>query len=407
MPFGGETAIHAGMKSFGLRSWLVFFCVVLALLGALHTFIGLHLWPLVPAGSGRLWLVGALGILGTAYVLGRALETHLPRLATPLLHVGSWWLGAMSYLFLGCLLLDAVLLLQLLAPVLPASWIVDPITSGRAYFIILALIIATTMFVGHQNVLHPRVRRVSLPRAGAFPLKIAAASDLHLCALVPASRLRRIVGLIQSLQPDLILFPGDVVDEDLTRNPRGENFRALLQSLHAPLGVYAVTGNHEWISGVGASVAWMESCGITVLRDQAMDLGPCVLAGREDAAGPRFGAGAGVPLAEILRHMPRDKPIITLDHQPVRIDEAVDAGVDLLLCGHTHHGQFWPFQWITRRLFKVSHGTRRLGTTLVDVSCGAGAWGPQVRTSSRSEIVCITVEDGVNDPTGQVHFAAK
>jgi uncharacterized protein len=368
-----------------LRSWLVFLAVVLSLLGMIHGFIGLHLWPLLSEGTARPAMVVAFLFLGMAYVAGRALENHFPTPATILLHIGSWWLGFMAYLFLGCVLVDVLLLIHLVVPFLP----VDLIRSGQWYFTSLAIVILPSLALGHLNVQFPQTRRVSLPSLLRLPLRLAVASDLHLCSLVSAGRLDRIVDQINGLQPDLILLPGDIVDEDLSQTPRGERFQKSLQKLKAPFGVFAVTGNHEWISGADAAVDWLESCGITVLRDQAVDVGPCVVAGREDAAGPRFGAGPGIPLTDILRGLDHSKPLIVLDHQPVRINEAAESGANLLLCGHTHHGQLWPFQWITQRLFPVSHGHRAFGQTHVYVSCGAGAWGPQVRTSSRSEVVLI------------------
>lgn len=369
-----------------LRSWLPFLSVTLSLLALIHGFIFLHLRPLLPEGTARAALAAALLFLGTAYIAGRMLEDVSPSLAVPFLHVGSWWLGFMTYLFLGCLLLDVLLLLYLVLPHPP----MDLVAWCRGYFAALGVIIATALVAGHLNLQFPTTRTLTIP--STTNLRIAVASDLHLCALVSPVRLARIIEQINALQPDLILLPGDIVDEDLTRGPRGEIFRALLKSLQAPLGVIAVTGNHEWISGVDKSVAWEESCGIRVLRDRAVDLGPCVVAGREDVAGSRFGGGQGVPLDRILAGIDRSKPLIVLDHQPVRIQEAVDARADLLLCGHTHHGQFWPFQLITENMFPVSHGHKQFDKTHVDVSCGAGAWGPQVRTSSRSEIVLITLE---------------
>jgi uncharacterized protein len=368
-----------------LRSWLVFLAVVLSLLGMIHGFIGLHLWPLLPEGMARPGTVVAFFFLGLAYVVGRALENHFPAPATVLLHIGSWWLGFMAYLFLGCVFVDGILLIHWAVPFLP----LDLVRAGQWYFSLLAVVILAALALGHLNVQFPQTRRVSLPSPVRLPLRLAVASDLHLCSLVSPGRLARIVDQINALKPDLILLPGDLVDEDFSRSPRGARFQESLQQLKAPLGVFAVTGNHEWISGADAAVDWLESCGITVLRDRAVDLGPCVVAGREDAAGPRFGAGPGIPLADILRGVDRAKPLIVLDHQPVRIKETAESGADLLLCGHTHHGQLWPFQWITRRLFPVSHGLRTFGHTHVYVSCGAGAWGPQVRTSSRSEVVLI------------------
>lgn len=381
-----------------LRAQLIFLTVVLTLLTVLHGFIALHLLPLLPPGPSRAALVVAFLVLGTAYLVGKALELRSPRAAVPFLHAGSWWFGVMTYLFLGCLVADAGLtlwwVLHAAGLPLPALCVDTLVAAGRVWFLLLLAALVPVLIRGHCNVLFPRLRSWTFP--GAVPLKIAAASDLHLCALVSPARLERIVRLIEETRPDLIVFPGDLIDEDLERAPHGSAFRALLRRLQAPLGIYAVTGNHEWINGAGPAVAWIESCGITVLRDRAVDLGPCVLAGREDAAGPRFGAGEGMPLERLLRGMDRNKPLLVLDHQPVRLREAAEAGAALVLCGHTHHGQFWPFQGITRRLFAVSWGHKKIGATDIVVSCGAGAWGPQIRTNSRSEVLSIELTPRVS-----------
>jgi predicted MPP superfamily phosphohydrolase len=366
-----------------LQAQLVFLAVVLGILALIHAFIAAHLWFLLPEGSPRWALVILLVVLGTAYIVGRALERVSMPAAVPFLQLGSWWFGVMTYLFLGCLLLDVAILAHCVIPWIPQ----DRVAAGRIYFLGLGLAITVALGVGFFNVARPHLRHWKLP--GDVPLKIAVASDVHLSALVPPSRLRRIVDLLMQQQPDLIVFPGDLVDEDLASSAHGQQFREILRGLHAPLGVYAVTGNHEWITGADAAVTWMESCGITVLRDRAIDLGPCVVAGREDVARPRFGGGKAMPLDAILRGIDGTKPLIVLDHQPLRLREAAEAGAALVLCGHTHHGQFWPFQWITQRLFEVSWGHKKIGATDVVVSCGAGAWGPQIRTNSRSEVLLV------------------
>jgi hypothetical protein len=372
-----------------LRSWLLFLSVVLTLLSIIHGFILIHLWPLVEFGPLRWIMLGIFILLASSYILGRALESVTPRLSQPLLHIGSWWLGIMTYLFLGCLLLDILFIFNCFFPVMPEQtldWL-------RLYFLGLGLVILVLLIAGYFNVKFPRVRKLPQPSFGK--LRLVVASDIHLCGLVSASRLNRIVDLINAEHPDLILLPGDTIDEDLTRSPRSDVFRRSLQRLTARHGVIAVTGNHEWISGVDAAVDWLESCGITVLRDRAIDLGPVVVVGRDDAASQRMGGSGAevVALDTILNELNQstlaEKKLIVLDHQPTRIPEAVACGADLVLCGHTHHGQFWPFQWITKCIFPVSHGHKKFQHTDVYVSCGAGAWGPQIRTSSRSEIILI------------------
>lgn len=366
-----------------LRSWILFLCVVLTLLAVIHGFILFHFWPLIADHPLRWLVLPAVIFLGLSYAAGRSLETAFPKISHPLLRVGSWWLGIMVYLFLGCFLLDILCFLNGFYPFLPA----DPAEWLTGYFTALIGVTAVMMLLGHLNVQFPHVRKLPFPAPAG--LRMVVASDLHLCGLVSLKRVRRIVQQINALKPDLILLPGDTVDEDMSKSPRREAFRHELSRLEAPHGILAVTGNHEWISGVKPSCEWLRSCGIQVLQDEAADLKAVIVAGRNDVASSRINHLPEIPLSDILADKPCDKPLIVLDHQPKRIQEAVDAKSELLLCGHTHHGQFWPFQWITQLIFPISHGYRKFSHTNVYVSCGCGAWGPQVRTSSRSEILLI------------------
>jgi predicted MPP superfamily phosphohydrolase len=355
-----------------LRQWILFLFFVVTLLTLLHGFIAAHFWPLLPQGISRTVFLLAFAFLAFSYVAGRFLEFSQPRLALAFLHIGSWWLGMMSYLVLGCLVLDVVVLLDQILPLLPDQpgslvfWL-------RVYFIVLGGVIIVVLVLGQLNVSFPRIRHLHLD--SPVSLRMIVMPDLHLSGLVSGRRVERVVSTIRDQNPDLILLPGDSIDEDLARSPRCDPFRSVLRTLNAPLGVFAVTGNHEWISGADSSVAWLESCGIRVLRDETVDLGKVVLAGREDAASSRMGGKASVALAHILKDTDRSKPLILLDHQPSRIPEAVKNEVDILFCGHTHHGQFWPFQWLTMLLFPLSHGYRRFDKTDVYVSCGVGGMG--------------------------------
>jgi len=137
-----------------------------------------------------------------------------------------------------------------------------------------------------------------------------------------------------------------------------------------------VTGNHEYITGVEGAVKFISSSGISLLRDRAVKINNSFyLVGREDrSAGNRFKEGK--TLRGILSGLDPDCPVILLDHQPARIDEAVEAGVDLLLCGHTHNGQLFPLNLITGAVYKVSNGYERIGETQIYVTSGVGTSGP-------------------------------
>ncbi len=115
------------------------------------------------------------------------------------------------------------------------------------------------------------------------------------------------------------------------------------------------------------------------------------VAGREDRSSGQFGGKKRKAIEELLSGLDRARPLILMDHQPFHLEEAERCGVDLQLSGHTHHGQLWPLNFITRAVYEVSMGYRRKGGTHVYVSNGVGTWGPPVRIGNRPEILRITL----------------
>ena len=116
------------------------------------------------------------------------------------------------------------------------------------------------------------------------------------------------------------------------------------------------------------------------------------IAGREDRSIKQFSGRIRKPLEEIMNGIDKSKPIILMDHQPVKLIEAEKNGVDLQLSGHTHHGQLWPFNFITKKVYELSRGYKTRGSTQYYVSCGAGTWGPPIRTGSKPEIIEIELK---------------
>jgi predicted MPP superfamily phosphohydrolase len=197
--------------------------------------------------------------------------------------------------------------------------------------------------------------------------------------------------MINSLEPDIILLPGDVVDEDIGPVIK-QNAGELLRTLKAKYGVYAVTGNHEYIGGVEPSVEYLTEHGLIVLRDKTVKVADSFyIIGREDRASKGFAGIRRKPLNQLIEGVDKNLPVILMDHQPLRLEEAEVSGIDLQLSGHTHHGQLWPFNFITKKLYEVSMGYKQKGNTHYYVSCGVGSWGPPVRTGNRPEIVQKTL----------------
>ncbi|MFA5418464.1 MAG: metallophosphoesterase, partial [Bacteroidales bacterium] len=209
--------------------------------------------------------------------------------------------------------------------------------------------------------------------------------------IIEKRHLRGIVDQVNALNPDIILIPGDIIDEDISPVIHTNVGEVLLQ-LRAKYGMYAVTGNHEYIGGVNKAKEYLTSHGITLLSDTALLIDDSFyVIGREDLAISQFSGKRRKELSDIVEDIDTSKPMILLDHQPIGLAQAESAGIDLQLSGHTHHGQLWPFNYITNRIFEVSRGLIKKGNTYILVSSGIGGWGPPVRTNSRPEILDITI----------------
>jgi predicted MPP superfamily phosphohydrolase len=249
--------------------------------------------------------------------------------------------------------------------------------------------------IKQQMLVQLRVRTLNLvlpkKEKGPDSLVIAVASDIHLGVIVGRSRFDRIVRKINGLHPDIILLPGDILDEDLAPVIR-QNLGESLKSLRSPLGVFACTGNHEYIGGIENAVTYLTEHGIRLLRDEAVLVnGSFWLAGREDRSIQQFSGKKRKALEEVLAGTDNRHPLVLMDHQPFRLREAADRGVDLQLSGHTHHGQLWPVNLFTGWIYESDYGYLKKGNTQFYISSGAGTWGPPIRLASSSEIVCIRV----------------
>jgi hypothetical protein len=221
--------------------------------------------------------------------------------------------------------------------------------------------------------------------------KIVLASDIHLGMMIANGRLNRMVKMINAQQPDLILLAGDIFDEDLGSVIRN-NLGDILKTLNAREGVYAILGNHEFFGNAGEAEKYLEDHQIKVLRDTSVLLPAGInLVGREDITGQRFNRRDRKTLQELLTPLDSSKPVIVMDHQPYHLKEISALPVDLQVSGHTHHGQMWPFNYITNAMYEISKGYGQIGNTHFYVSPGVGTWGPPIRTSCRPEIIVLEI----------------
>ncbi|MBL7959784.1 metallophosphoesterase [bacterium] len=264
----------------------------------------------------------------------------------------------------------------------------------------IAALVSVSTFVivlfGHLNARTPRVKKIQLNISKTVPgyesIRIVVASDIHLGTIIGKSRIDKIVGIINGLNPDLVLLPGDVVDEDLAPVIK-ENLGESLRNIKSKFGVISITGNHEFIGGVGAAAEYLQDHGITVLRDKTVKIDDSFyVVGRDDRSVNRFNGHTRKTLDQLTAGLDKRLPMILMDHQPFHLEEAVTNGIDLQLSGHTHHGQLWPLNFITKKVFEVSWGYKKMDKTHIYVSSGVGTWGPPVRVGNRPEIVQIELK---------------
>jgi uncharacterized protein len=377
--------------------FLIFFSIVLTIYGLLNTYIFIRGLQLFPHGSPmRSWYIFAFWALVLSYIAARLLERiALSWLTDGLVWIGSYWLGAMVYFVLILLVIDIVRLANSIVPFFP-SFITQHLQEAKQWTGIIVTGIVLVCVIGMRlNAMYPRIRTLDITIQKQSPLRslnVVMASDIHLGTIICHGHFKRIVEKINSLHPDIVLFAGDVVDEDIQPVIR-ENLGELLREIHSKYGTYAITGNHEYIGGVEPACKYLTEHGIIELRDSATTIDSAfTVIGREDLSSRQFYGRQRKSLDELLTGVNPSLPIILMDHQPLHLNDAADHGIDLQLSGHTHHGQLWPFNYITKAVYELSWGYLKKGNTQYYVSCGVGGWGPPMRSGNTPEIVNLKIQ---------------
>jgi len=374
-------------------TFLVFFAIVFAVYSSINYYLFSRLNMVFPGTSGiALYVKIIFWFLVVSYFAGRFLERiWLSKISMGITIIGSYWLAAMLYLLIAVLLIDLIRLAGYFIPFL-SSGISNHLHDGKKY-LFWGLIAATgiLMTYGYFNARRPLIRELEISirkQAGnRKELNIVMGSDIHLGTMYTKKRLLQIVNQINSLEPDIILLAGDIIDEDLKPVIR-KDLGSELKMLKAKSGVFAVTGNHEYIGGVNPAVSYLESHDIQLLRDTAVLIeNSFYLIGREDRSHRGFFGKQRKALPDIMKGLNKDLPLILMDHQPFKLEESVENGIDVHLAGHTHNGQIWPLNYIIDAIYEVGWGYKNKSGTHVYVSSGIGTWGPPVRIGTRPEII--------------------
>jgi predicted MPP superfamily phosphohydrolase len=318
---------------------------------------------------------------------------------------GYIWIGLMLMLFAALLATDLARLVFMAGRSLIGA---SPMAPDKQLALVRVVALAVCGFAvvaGVYSVVQglrpPALKQltIALPKlpASLAGTKLVQLTDLHIGATKSKDFAEDVVRRTNALKPDIILLTGDIVEG------RFGSARAdvqILADLKARLGVYMVTGNHEYYSGLAEWLPELERLGIKILRNRHVTLdadkdGGWVLAGIDDWKGDSVEPGQGPDMERALNGIDPQRPVILLSHQPKAMFDAARAGVGLVLSGHTHGGQIWPFG-IAVRLQQRSflQGLYKVEGSQLYVSPGTGYWGPPMRLGTRAEITHITLVPG-------------
>jgi len=361
---------------------VVFIAVIQSILWLGHLLL-YETWTFSPAGSdtpGPLWIKLVLGFLSLSFLSASLLAFRYTNAALRAFYrAAAVWLGLLSFLFLAAV----------------SSWIIFGVAQlvgvNLNFHRLVELLFGAAVIAGLYGVFNAgwmRITRTTVQLANLPAAwrgrRAALISDLHLGHVRNGSFLRRLVAKILQQEPDAIFIAGDFYDGTAIDARRAAE---PLSKLAAPHGVYFVAGNHEQFGDDSKYLHAIASAGVRVLSNEKVEVD-----GLQVIGVPYRNATQDGQLASVLRGIgvDRDRASVLLTHAPDHPEIAEAAGVSLQLSGHTHLGQFVPWSWIARRVYRqFVYGLSRIGKMQVFTSSGAGTWGPPLRLGSNPEIVML------------------
>ena len=366
---------------------------IVTLIALLHIYVGARLLPALPITAlGR--VLGALALCASFALIIVGARARM--LQNGSLAANLAWVGSLNGGFFSSLAVLTVVRDIFLGPAVLLASHSEAATLETASAIAVPILAVLATIIGFIDARRrPRVVDVEVPLRDLAPelhgFTIAQISDVHIGPTIRRPFLRGIVEIVNSLDVDLVAITGDLVDGSV------EQLAAQvepLSQLRARLGTYFVTGNHEYYSGAPAWIAELRRLGLHVLLNEHVVLksrgASLLLAGVTDYSAHNFDpAQRSDPQAALAGAAPGLRPRVLLAHQPRSAAAAADAGFDLQLSGHTHGGQFWPWNFFVRLQQPFTAGLNRLGDLWIYTSRGSGYWGPPKRLGVPSEIARV------------------
>ena len=332
-------------------------------------------------------------IISYSYIIVRIMQNHLPWIIFRIFYiVGCYWLSIM----LNFLVVFPVIELILYTGKQTGMYFFLNTGSNYRLSLIGMITVFSIVIYGIFNARIPYIKKykINIKKSANKLNQIHALmiSDIHIGSVKSKHKLKKLCNIINKLNPDVIFLPGDVIDEDINASII-KTLKDTFLTLKTKYGIYQCMGNHEYLNKkADKTIKCLEDAGINVLNDKSVKINDSFyIVGREDISNKSITGRKRKSLNELIKGIDRSLPLILLDHQPVEFDEAASGGVDLELCGHTHYGQLFPVQLITKKIYEIDWGYLKKENLNIIVSCGFGTWGPSIRTSSRPEVVDIVI----------------
>ncbi|MBN1829019.1 MAG: metallophosphoesterase [Deltaproteobacteria bacterium] len=377
------------------RILTVFLLSYIAIYGTAHFYLFMKIAKTYsPVFLIRISVAAFMALMIAAPIISRLLEGQGQLAVARIIAYGGYlWMGVVFLFVSASILLDWLrgilwLVSRLTGTILPHN------ARGMTTFLlpfIAAVAMAVYGFAEARNVGITRltIETDKLP-SGDRKIRLIQISDIHLGLMNGPARLREILNLVKNESPDIIVATGDLIDGDICNM---NEVSSLLNEFEAPLGKFAVTGNHEFYAGLDRALQCLGDGGFTVLRNRSFPVNDFLtLVGIDDPAGRRFNYDSTPAEDDLLPKNPADAFTVLLKHRP-SVESSSLGRFDLQLSGHTHRGQIFPFALFTRLAYPFNSGYFSLdgGTSRLYVSRGAGTWGPPIRFLSPPEITVIDV----------------
>lgn len=348
----------------------LFVAVFVAVYGAMNYYVYLNTAIIIPS-AGILPVQVLIAALALAYPLSQFMRS---------------WAGVHILSFFGAVWMG---ILSIAIVVFAARDLIALVSPFRAQGLALGLIFALTIWAAGKAWWGPKLKTVSIRHGKlANSFNIVHLSDMHLGKMTSSQWLERVVNQVNSLEADIIVVTGDLVDDT---SAAVEKFTPVFRGLRAKYGVYAVSGNHEHYRGVDNFQEFCRSAGIMAADGKLLSVSAGVnivgIGGRTTRAGAELENGIRSLLSSVS---PEDYNILLI-HHPVGFPKSSQLGIDLQLSGHTHRGQIPPFNLFVHFVYRYAYGLHSLGDSHIYTSSGTGTWGPPLRLGSNSEIVRIQV----------------